>query len=67
VLKPKRKRPLGRLRPGWEDNIKIALPKRGLERVDRINLTQYRDKWRAVVNKVTNIRVPQNVEHCLTR
>jgi len=48
VGKHKSKRPLGRLRCGWENNIKMALPKSGLERVDRINL----------VNKVMNIRVP---------
>jgi hypothetical protein len=58
VGKPKRMRPFGRLRRGWEGNIKMALPKIGLEIVDRIDLTQYSDRWRAVVNKVMNILVP---------
>ena len=54
------KRPLGRLRRRWEDNIKIYLQKVGLGRggMDWINLAQDRDRWRALVNVVMKLQVP---------
>jgi hypothetical protein len=60
VLMGKRegKRPLGRSRSRWEDNIKIDLEEVGCGGVDWIELTENRDKWRALVNAVMNLRVP---------
>jgi hypothetical protein len=58
VGKPKGKRPLGRHWSRWEDNIKMDLKEIGWEVVDCIYLAQDRDQWRAVVNKVMNLRVP---------
>jgi hypothetical protein len=55
VGKPEGKRPLGRLRPRWEDNIRMDLRETGMGWID---LTQDRDQWRAVVNAVMNLRVP---------
>ena len=52
------KRPLGRPRRRWEDNIKMDLQEVGCECVDWIELAQDRDKWRALVNAVMNLRVP---------
>jgi hypothetical protein len=52
------KRPLGRPRRRWADNIKIDLLKIGWGGVDWIGLAQDRDKWRALVNAVMNLRVP---------
>jgi hypothetical protein len=57
VGKPVGKRPLGRPRPRWEDNIKMDLQKVGCGVMDWIELTQDRDKWRALVNAVMNLRV----------
>jgi hypothetical protein len=57
VEKPEGKRPLGRHRSLWEDNIKIDLRKIGLENVDWIYMAQERDRWRAFVNTVMNLRV----------
>jgi hypothetical protein len=56
VRKPGGKRPLGRPRRRWEDNSKIDL--RGIEwdGMDWIHLVQDRDKWRALVNTVINLR-----------
>jgi hypothetical protein len=51
--KPEGKRPLGR----WEDNIKTDLQEVGWGATDWINLAQDRDKWRAPVNAVMNLRV----------
>jgi hypothetical protein len=51
------KRPLGRPRSKWEDDIKIALTEIGWEHVDWMYLAQNRDQWRAVVNMVMNFRV----------
>jgi hypothetical protein len=56
--KPEGKRPLGRPRRRWVDNIKMDLSKIGWGSVDWIALAQDRDKWRALVNAVMNLRVP---------
>jgi len=54
------KRPLGRPRSRWEDNIKMDLQKVGCGGIDWIELAQDRDRGRALVNAVKNIRVAQN-------
>jgi len=58
VGKPEGKRPLGRPRRRWEDNIKMFLPEAGCGGMDWIEVAQDRDRWRAVVNTVMNLRVP---------
>jgi hypothetical protein len=58
VGKPEGKRPLGRLRRRWMDNIKMDLLEIGLSAVDCIRLAQERYKGRALVNSVMNLRVP---------
>jgi hypothetical protein len=58
VGKPEGKRPLGRPRRRWVNNIKIDLRETGLGGRDWIDLAQDRDQWRALVNTVTNLRVP---------
>jgi hypothetical protein len=58
VGKPEGKRPLGRPRRRWIDNIKIYLLEIGLRVVDWIGLAQDRYRWRALVNSVMNLRVP---------
>jgi hypothetical protein len=57
VGKPEGKRPLGRPRRRWEDGIRMDLREIGLGGVDLIQLTQDRDRWRAVVSAVMNFRV----------
>jgi hypothetical protein len=57
VGRPEGKSPLGRPRRTWEDNIKLDLQEMGWG-MDWIELTQYRDRWQAVVNAVMNLRVP---------
>ena len=52
------RRPLGRPRCRWEDNIKMDLQEVGCGGIDWIDLAQDRDGWRALVNAVMNIRVP---------
>jgi hypothetical protein len=54
VGKPEGKRPLGRPRHKWEDNIKIHLYKVGCGGMEWIELAQDRDSWRALVNTVIN-------------
>jgi hypothetical protein len=58
VGKPEGKRPLVRSRRRWEDNIKMDLREIGWGGMDWIDLAQDRDKWRALVNAVMNLRVP---------
>ena len=58
VGKPERKRPLGRPRCRWVDNIRLNLQEVGCEYVDWIGLAQVRDKWRTLVSAVKNIRDP---------
>ena len=54
------KRPLGRSRRRWGDNIKISLQETGHEDVNWIHLAQESEKWRAVVKAVMNLRVTSN-------
>ena len=58
VAKPEGKRPLGRHRRRWENNIKIDLQEVGYGVMDWIKLVQDMDTWRALVNAVMNFRVP---------
>jgi hypothetical protein len=58
VGKPEGKRPLGRLRCRWVDNISMDLGETGLDGVDWIVVAQDRDQWRAPVNTVMNLLVP---------
>jgi len=58
VGKPQGKRPLRRPRRRWEDNIKMDLQEDGGSRGDWIELAQDRDRWRALVGTVRNLRVP---------
>jgi hypothetical protein len=58
VGKPEGKRPLGRPRHRWVDNIRMALGEVGYGDVDWIGLAQDRNRWRALVNSVLNLRVP---------
>jgi hypothetical protein len=58
VRKPEGKRPLGRPRRRWTDNIKMDLLEIGLSVVDWIGLDQDRYRWKTLVNSVMNLRVP---------
>jgi hypothetical protein len=57
VGKPERKRPLGRTRRRWVDNIKMDL-EIGWDGMDWIDLAQDRNQWRALVRAVMKLRVP---------
>ena len=63
---PEGKRPLGRHRRRWEDNIKMDFQELGCGGMDWIELAQNMGSWRALVNAVMNIRVTQNVGTFLT-
>jgi hypothetical protein len=56
--KPEGKRPLERLRCRWENNVKMDLHEAGCGGMDWIDLVQDRDRRRALVNTVLNLRVP---------
>ena len=56
--KPEGKRPFGRPRCRWEDNIKVDLQEVGCGGTDWIELAEDRNTWRALVNAVMNLRVP---------
>jgi hypothetical protein len=58
VGKPEGTRPLGRPRRRWEDNTKMDLREVGWGGMEWINLAEDRDRWRALVNAVMNLRVP---------
>jgi hypothetical protein len=58
VKKPEGKRPLERKIRRWVNNIKIDLREIGWDGMDRIDLYQDTDQWRALVNTVMNLRVP---------
>jgi hypothetical protein len=58
VGKPEGRRPLGRPRRRWVNNIRMNLVEVGWGDVDWIGLAQDRDAWRALVNSVLNLRVP---------
>jgi len=58
VGKPEGRRPLGRPSRRWEDNIRMDLREVGCGCVDWMELAQDRDRWRALVSAVMNLRVP---------
>ena len=58
VGKPEGKRPLGRPKRSWEDNIKMDLQEVGCGGMDWIELAQDRDRWRALLNGVMKFLVP---------
>jgi hypothetical protein len=58
VGKPEGKRPLGRPRRRWEDNIRMDLREIGSGSIELFDLAQDRDQWRALVNTIMNVRVP---------
>ena len=59
VGKPEGKRPLGRPGHRWEDNIKMDLQEVGGSCGDWMELAEYRERWRALVGTVRNLRVPK--------
>jgi len=66
VGKPERKRPPGRPRHRWEDNIKMDLKEMGCGGLDWISLAPDIDRYRALVKAIMNFRVPCNVGNFLT-
>ena len=66
VGKPEGKRPLGRPRLRWVDNIRRDLQEVGCGYVDWIGLAQDRDRWRTLVSMVMNLRIPWNAGNFLT-
>jgi hypothetical protein len=66
VRQPEEKRPLQRPRQRWVDNNKMDLGEIGWGGVDWIGLAQDRDKWRALVNSVMNLRVSKNAKRLVS-
>ena len=66
VGKPEGKRPLGRARRRWVDNIRTDLQEVECGYMDWIGLAQDRDMWRTLVSTVMNLRVPRNAGNILT-
>jgi len=66
VRKPEGKRPLGRLRHKWENNIKMNLQEVGCGGIDCIAVAQDRDRWWALVSVVMNLHVSYNAGNFLT-
>ena len=64
--KPEGKRPLGRPRRRWVDNIRMDLQEVGCGYMDWIGLTQDRDRWETLVSAVMNLRVPEIAGNFLT-
>jgi len=58
VGKPEGKRPLGRSKHKWENNIGMDIWELGYEIMNWINVIQYRDQWQALVDTALNLRVP---------
>jgi hypothetical protein len=58
VGKPEGKRPLGKPRRRWVDNIRTDLQAVGCGYMEWIGLAQYRDRWRTLLSAVMNLRVP---------
>jgi hypothetical protein len=58
VGKPEGKRPLGKSRRSWEDNVKMDLREIGWDGTDWIYVGHNSDQWRALVNTVMNLRIP---------
>jgi len=58
VGKSEGKRPLGKPRRRWENNINMDLQEMGCEDMDWIDVAQNRNRWRAIVNVVMNLQVP---------
>ena len=66
IGKPTGKRPLGRLRRRWEDNIRIYFKKIGIDTRNWVDSAQDRDYWRSLVNTALNLRVPKAMElYCI--
>jgi len=66
VGKPEGRRPLGRPKRGWENNIKMDLQEVGCGGIEWIELAQFRDRWRTIVSALMNFLVPKNAGNFLT-
>jgi hypothetical protein len=66
IGKPEGNRPLGKRRRRWVDNIKMDLSEIVCVGMDWIDIAQDRDQWRALVNTVMNLRIPENTGKCLS-